>query len=344
MGMLLNPKYADIIAFLSDERRFIIVNPLELETNVLPLYAEELGGTGRTYQQFIEILCDWGFQINYDEKYPDINVYSHPKFSKGNWDSCLQIEMVGGRNVTPSEATLLKKMEASRASRRLSGVGLNEDYFDMRSYFLRTQMAKRLSLPTPAPQSMLIRHKMKMKAADFETCNVGTEKNVGDDGKKEDGSTSQEKSGKKEITMDSDKIVAEAMAALNKPFRRHSIDHNMNPSQLNAMTEEFLQRSMSRRLSTLPMLGPRIMYGGAMNSDLMKEVGAKVDAQAKVLFAQRRRSSLAMQQQHPVMQNGVKGGSADGEPQNKEGAAENVRKGDKKEESAKLASEDKEER
>jgi hypothetical protein len=298
MGMLLNPQYADTIAFLSDERRFIIVNPIELETKVLPLYRDELGGVA-TYESFIVMLRNWGFQINNDaEKYPDINVYSHDKFKKGDWESCLQIQLVGQpsplpapTHCNPSEVSLLRRMEASSATRRLSGVGLNGDHVAMRS-FLQNQMAfRRMSLPTPLPQSMLPQGVN------------GQDKKVGENaddvkGEKENGSNDDAK--KKEIASDTvsmaDKIVKDAMAALTnqqptKPLhRRHSME------EINAMTEEFLRRSMSRRFGSRPLFSPGIMYSNMVKNDqLMAEVGAKVDAQAKVLYAQRRRASLASQ-------------------------------------------------
>lgn len=90
MGILSNPKYADTISFLSDERRFIVVNPIELEATVLPLHFNESPGV-MTCERFIKILCKWGFQISNDAKYPDINVYSHPLFRKGDWEGCLRI-------------------------------------------------------------------------------------------------------------------------------------------------------------------------------------------------------------------------------------------------------------
>lgn len=295
MGMLLNPKNADTISFLSDERRFIIVDPIELETSVLPLYANELGGTRTTYQQFIELLCNWGFTISNDERYQDINVYSHKEFKKGDWEKCLQIQLVGR-----SEAALLQRMEASRASRRMSGVGLNGDHAAMRS-FLQNEMYRRLSLPAPVPQSMMMRGQMGMKeapaAANEKDDNVA-EKKEEENAEESTEPNDEQEDATNDSTMDSNKIMSEAMAALNPlPLRRPSIEQ-MDPSQLNAMTEQFLQRSMARRFNSRPMFGPAgMMFGGMMNNNVMKEVGAQVDAQAKMLFAQRRRSSLAMQQQ-----------------------------------------------
>jgi hypothetical protein len=117
------------------------------------------------------------------------------------------------------------------------------------------------------------------------------------------------------------KIVSDAMAALKgealshqlgSSFRRHSMENiATSASYLNAMTEQFLQRSMARRLGSRPsgmgalmnlgggqfgtMFGPSMMYGNIPKNDpLMAEVGALVDAQARALLAQRRRESLEM--------------------------------------------------
>lgn len=111
------------------------------------------------------------------------------------------------------------------------------------------------------------------------------------------------------------KIVSVAMAALNgeasshlieSSLRRHSMEHiSTSPSYLNTMTEQFLQRSMAKRFGSRPsgiggpanlgggqfgtIFGPSVMYGSILKNQLIAEVGAKVDAQARVLLAQRRR-------------------------------------------------------
>ena len=296
MGILTNPGNADIITFLSDRHRFIIVNPIQLETKLLPLYKKELEGTFTT-QQFIRILCNWGFEINNDPKYPDINVYSHPNgFTKGDWQCCSKIEQKGSldnvlKQPIPMESTLLQKMNASRATRRLSGIdlSLNNDHILMRS-FLQNQIMKRLSLPTPVPQSMLEQHKMKAQestkpsSSDVDGTKDDSEKDVHEEDVHDDNST----------TLDANKIVTEAMAALSNrgvpksnkgaPKRRHTME------EINTMTEQLLQRGMARRIGPCPLFSP-VSYGNIQNN-VLAEVEAKVDAQAKILYAQRRRASL----------------------------------------------------
>ncbi|KAL3783872.1 hypothetical protein HJC23_007977 [Cyclotella cryptica] len=415
MGILSNPKYADTISFLSDERRFIVVNPIELETTVLPLHFDASPGA-MTCERFVNMLCKWGFQIYNDAKYPDINVYSHPLFKKGDWEGCLRIvkpsksanetssadnddeapmpelpsdQYDNARSVSPShearhkgcnsgndpsshaalnhvetihpkvlEAQLLQKMEVTNASRRLSGIGMNRDPMAMRM-FLQHQMAGQFSAYSPhvasfrrsslpffpgwngpgdmmyAMQQPQIGFLQQMQKAGETTGNalgenVASETNEnapgcsGKRGSQQEGES--EANNEKGLPGDdgiaaTNKIVSDAMAALKgevlshqigSSFRRHSMEHiNTSPSYLNAMTEQFLQRSMARRLGSRPsgmgglmnlgggqfgtMFGPSMMYGNFPKNDpLMAEVGAKVDAQARVLLAQRRRESLDM--------------------------------------------------
>eukprot|EP00956_Cyclotella_meneghiniana_P029047 scaffold69300_cov73-Cyclotella_meneghiniana.AAC.2 len=294
MGMLTNPQNANIITFLSDEHRFIIVNPIQLETNLLPLYQKELEGTFTT-QQFIRVLCNWGFEIKNDPKYPDINVYSHPNgFTKGDWQSCSKLEQKGSIHNVPEqptiamESTLLQKMNASRTTRRLSGIdsSLNNDHIVMRS-FLQNQIVRRLSLPTPVPQSMLEKHKMKVQENTKPSSSSSDVEDNKDDSEKD---VCKEDVHDVSTTMDANKIVTEAMAALSNrgvpkpnkgaPTRRHTME------EINTMTEQLLQRGMARRIGHRPLFGP-LSYGSIQNNVL-----AEVEAQAKILYEQRRRASL----------------------------------------------------
>ena len=266
---------------------------MELETRVLPLYKAELGGT-MTYNMFVLMLCNWGFQIKFDEKYPDIKVYSHRFFKKGDWESCLKIELVGHnmaplQTYQPSETSLLQRMDASRATRRLSGVGLDGDHVAMRS-FLQNQMVRRMSLPLPVPQAFqqhLIRQKSAVKEGD---------KNAETNDVKSDDTTATIAGG--ENSMDEEKIVSEAVAALSnqkpsRPLRRHSME------EINSMTQQLLERSIAKRMGKPPFFGP--VYGNNMaNNNVIAEVGAQVDAKAKLLYA-RRRASLASNPNPPVI-------------------------------------------
>ena len=104
------------------------------------------------------------------------------------------------------------------------------------------------------------------------------------------------------------KIVSKAMAALsrtpNQPFsmqsRRHSMQQISNSLyHLNALTQQFLKRSMARSLGSRPagIVGSMPMNNnhlGAFGNEVMAAVGKEVDAQAKILLAHRRRASMEM--------------------------------------------------
>ena len=314
MGILSNPEYVDTIAFLSDERRFIIVNPMELETRVLPLYAAELGGTV-TYDMFVLMLCNWGFQIKFDDKYPDIKVYSHRFFKKGDWESCLKIDLVVNmlppETYRPTETTLLQRMDASRATRRLSGVGLDGNHVAMRS-FLQNQMVRRMSLPLSVPQ--FLQQYQLIKKNVIKECSDGIETK---DNQPDDTSA---KVASEENTMDEEKIVSEAVAALSnqmpsKPLRRHSIE------EINSMTQQLLQRSIEKKMGKPPFFGS--VYGNNMaNNNVIAEVGAKVDAKARLLYA-KRRASLTSCPDAPVIDSADKNKTDPKVPSSKSGKKKN---------------------
>ena len=282
MGMLSNPQNADIISFLSDERRFIIVNPIALENKVLPLYAEELGETV-TFAQFMNLLCQWGFRVTNDtQNYPDVNVYSHPNgFKKGDWDACRNIvEQKKGlwhSPKQPSEETLLQKMEASRASRRLSGVGFNGDNIIMRSFVQNQMNIRRLSDAALSKLPPVEAQQQESKGDAASAMESHHER------KKKENSIKNYDNIDQSTT---DKLLSDAKAALSNE------QMNPTPSYLDVMTEEFLKRSMTRRFGSRPMFSTMIY------NNMMAEVGAKVDTQADLLFRQKRRESSLGSQNH----------------------------------------------
>lgn len=106
MGIMTTPKNDDFIAFLSDEERFIVVDPRGLEKEVLTEYFDE---DVSTYDQFVEMLDRWGFEVVEDEnaKYPCITVYKHELFKKGDWEGCLKIGM-GGTSSSSNDKTVVE--------------------------------------------------------------------------------------------------------------------------------------------------------------------------------------------------------------------------------------------
>lgn len=78
------------ITFLSDNQRFVIVDPARLEKEIFPKHFEI---RTPTLEQFSEMLDLWGFEKTVDETFPNVNVYKHEQFKKGDWEKCLRIEM-----------------------------------------------------------------------------------------------------------------------------------------------------------------------------------------------------------------------------------------------------------
>jgi hypothetical protein len=336
MGILSNHENADTIAFLSDNQRFIVVNPIELEASVLPLHSEELSGAV-TYNKFVKLLSKWGFNVMKDAKYPDINMYSHPLFRKDDWEGCFKITMpLPGKRPPAKEdearsdtssseknninealtrslgAALLRKMQATNKSRRASGM-MNYNPFAMRMFLQDSlvpdyQRFRRGSLsfvPPPygqatmciGPQQSIIvsqtRNPAKLTA--YKVDNIDAAMSTTNNMSEEAGSAAA-----------TNKIVSEAMAALSRtpnhpvgmPPRRHTM-HGTNSYQLDAMTEQFLKRSLARNLGSRPtgINGFMRMNNGqfgAVGKDVMAAVGKEVDAQAKILLANRRRTSMGM--------------------------------------------------
>mmetsp|Transcript_30774 Transcript_30774/g.61380 ORF Transcript_30774/g.61380 Transcript_30774/m.61380 type:complete len:576 (+) Transcript_30774:100-1827(+) len=96
MAILSSPQTnADAISFLSDDQRFIVVSPVILEKRVLPQYFGEFRDKSLKVTSFIKfefMLRLWGFRRESDPKYPQINVWKHEMFKKGDWETCLKIK------------------------------------------------------------------------------------------------------------------------------------------------------------------------------------------------------------------------------------------------------------
>eukprot|EP01082_Thalassiosira_pseudonana_P003766 g2993.t1 g2993 contig12:1220849-1222873(-) len=130
MAILCTPKNHEYIAFLSDDVRFIIVHPGGLEGEVLPLYFDGVvvdggGGSGMTFDHFVETMIAWGFQVGNDTKYPQINIYSHPLFRRGDWEMCLRIEKPGSTTTTgdvggSEEGNVKKEGELQQSKKKSS--------------------------------------------------------------------------------------------------------------------------------------------------------------------------------------------------------------------------------
>ena len=78
------------ITFLSDDQRFVIVDPCKLEKEIFPKHFDL---RTPTLEEFSEMLKLWGFSESVDKLFPNVAVYTHEQFMKGDWEKCLKIEM-----------------------------------------------------------------------------------------------------------------------------------------------------------------------------------------------------------------------------------------------------------
>lgn len=78
------------ITFLSDNKRFVIVDPYRLEKEIFPKHFDL---RKPTLEEFSEMLKLWGFEKTVDKLFPNVAVYKHDQFMKGDWEKCLKIEM-----------------------------------------------------------------------------------------------------------------------------------------------------------------------------------------------------------------------------------------------------------
>mmetsp|Transcript_31024 Transcript_31024/g.53023 ORF Transcript_31024/g.53023 Transcript_31024/m.53023 type:complete len:593 (+) Transcript_31024:134-1912(+) len=90
MAIMSAPQNKDFITFLSDNESFIIIHPAALAKNVLPIHFED---NVPTYHQFLYLLTIWGFDVIKNPQFPQVNVYRHPMFRKGDWEACLKMTL-----------------------------------------------------------------------------------------------------------------------------------------------------------------------------------------------------------------------------------------------------------
>ena len=108
MGMLSTPQNSKYITFLSDERRFVILDSAEFETELLPMHFET--DSSNMYWNFTRMLEEWDFKAEMDDDYPGKDVYSHPDFKKGDWEGCFTITKPGSETTNVKESPPLKPL------------------------------------------------------------------------------------------------------------------------------------------------------------------------------------------------------------------------------------------
>lgn len=111
MAIMIAPQNKEFIAFLSDSQRFLIIHPGALAKNVLPIHFED---NVPTFDQFLYLLAIWGFEVVKDPQYPEVNVYKHHQFRKGDWEACLQMKLPDPNDPQVNEA--VKNMATKSSS------------------------------------------------------------------------------------------------------------------------------------------------------------------------------------------------------------------------------------
>lgn len=290
MAIMTAPHNEKFISFLSDHQSFIIINPEALSTQILPVHFEN---NVPSFEQFVDVLATWGFRVEKsDPQFPNVAVYRHGLFRRGDWESCLKMEKP---SVSEISANRLQYRNTFQALGENVVVG-TEDYQFNGSSSLKHEVTPKESeeeksnshpqdLFTSRANSFLftnpassLKQMSRRQSLPFSTARVGSEM-------KED-----------EITSATDEVVSAAMAALHchggdaketHYFRRHSIDYDRNvpsdhkvqiaphSSQLDFITEVFLERSMARKLQSRrdTGLGPNLGMTGflAMTSSCERQ-------------------------------------------------------------------------
>ncbi|KAL7532050.1 hypothetical protein ACHAXR_004398 [Thalassiosira sp. AJA248-18] len=90
MGIMSAPQNKEYISFLSDQQSFIIVHAEALAENILPMHFE---ANVPTLDQFLYLLETWGFETIMEPQYPQVKVFKHPMFRKGDWEACLEMKL-----------------------------------------------------------------------------------------------------------------------------------------------------------------------------------------------------------------------------------------------------------
>ncbi|KAL3770807.1 hypothetical protein ACHAWU_006366 [Discostella pseudostelligera] len=121
MAIMSGSQNREYITFLSDEQRFIIIDSVALETKVLPIHFE---ASVPSYEQFLQLLHLWGFEVLKDPNYPFVNVFRHPMFRKGDWEGCLQIQLPDREQASTGryQADATSRRKSNRSNSPLSPI------------------------------------------------------------------------------------------------------------------------------------------------------------------------------------------------------------------------------
>ena len=262
MAIMTAPQNEKFISFLSDNQSFIIINPEALSTQVFPVHFEH---NVPSFEQFVDILATWGFRVEEDDpQFPNVAVYRHGLFRRGDWENCLKMEKLSvgeisanrlqyrntfkalGENVVGTE---VNQGTGSSSLKHITPENQGENS-NLHQQNLFTRRVNSFLFTNPASSLAQVSRRSSLP---FSTKRVGSDMKDA------------------EITSATDEVVSAAMAALHchggdakkTPYsRRHTIDYARNvPSghkiqiaphsnQLDFITQVFLERSMARKLQS----------------------------------------------------------------------------------------------
>ena len=251
------------ISFLADNQSFIIISPAALCMDVLPVHFED---SAPSFEQFVDILATWGFSVGLDGRQPPhLPVYRHELFRRGDWESCLRMVIPNAHEISISRRQYRDFFQALGANTHFGSqdhsMGVEETRIvsslntscDRRNLNLHDSCSFSLN---SAPSLAHIAHQSSLLFAN----KVGSDKAVRTSNMEE-----------VDIHSATDEVVSAAMTALHfhgldanetHNFRRHTIDYannasydmkkhiNPNASNLDVITEAFLERSMARKLQS----------------------------------------------------------------------------------------------
>eukprot|EP00579_Thalassiosira_antarctica_P011053 CAMPEP_0201909998 /NCGR_PEP_ID=MMETSP0903-20130614/1536_1 /ASSEMBLY_ACC=CAM_ASM_000552 /TAXON_ID=420261 /ORGANISM="Thalassiosira antarctica, Strain CCMP982" /LENGTH=640 /DNA_ID=CAMNT_0048444581 /DNA_START=36 /DNA_END=1958 /DNA_ORIENTATION=- len=146
MAIMSAPQNKEFITFLSDGKSFIIVHPGALAKIVLPIHFEE---NVPTFDQFLNLLAIWGFEVIKDPQFPRVNVYKHPLFRRGEWESCLQMKLPD-----PNDQQVVNEVMKISVARSKSSQGGNNNHRLPEPRRDVVSMANNLPSPPPKTRSV----------------------------------------------------------------------------------------------------------------------------------------------------------------------------------------------
>jgi hypothetical protein len=111
MTLAMDPGNIDVIAFLPDDK-FFVIRAKEFSEEIMIHYFAMT-----TFEDFLDLSHDWGFsRIFQDLECTGIEVFRHPQFIKGEWEKCGNIKV----GTSPTELRVSALPERARIEYTLS--------------------------------------------------------------------------------------------------------------------------------------------------------------------------------------------------------------------------------